>query len=106
MISKPYHPLLVFVSDVVGVGLAWWLAYLIRFNFAIPVEFLPAFFVGLGVTLVLQGVLLRAFGLYRGIWVFASLPDLLRIARAVGRRGMGAERPSDGRFPRGQDHHR
>ena len=84
MISKPYHPLLVFLSDVVGVGLTWWLAYLVRFNFSIPVEFLPAFFVGLGVTVVLQGILLRAFGLYRGIWVFASLPDLLRIARAVG----------------------
>lgn len=83
MISKPYHPLLVYLSDVIGVGLTWWLAYLIRFNFAIPEEFLPAFGVGIGVTLVVQGLLLRAFGLYRGVWVFASLPDLLRIARAV-----------------------
>jgi FlaA1/EpsC-like NDP-sugar epimerase len=84
LIGKPYHPLLVFFSDLIGVGLAWWLAYLIRFDLSIPEPFWPAFSVGLGVAVVLQGVLLRAFGLYRGVWIFASLPDLLRIVRAVG----------------------
>ena len=62
---------------------AWWVAYLIRFNLAIPPEFLPGFFLGLGIVVVLQGVLLQAFGLYRSLWVFASLPDLVCIGRAV-----------------------
>ncbi len=83
MIRKTYHPLLVYFSDVVGVALAWWVAYLIRFNFAIPPEFLPGFFLGLGIVVVLQGLLLRTFGLYRSLWVFASLPDLVCIGRAV-----------------------
>ena len=83
MINKNYYSLLVFLSDVLGVVLAWWLAYLVRFNFVVPPEFMPAAMVGLGVAVVVQGTILRAFGLYRGVWVFASLPDLLRIARAV-----------------------
>lgn len=76
--------LLVFLSDLFGVALTWWLAYLIRFNTDIPAAFVPAFGAALPIVLLLQGALLRAFGLYRGIWVFASLPDLLRILRAVG----------------------
>ena len=83
MINKNYYSFLVFLSDLVGVGLAWWLAYLVRFNFDVQPEFMPACLVGLGVAVIVQGGILRAFGLYRGVWVFASLPDLLRITRAV-----------------------
>ena len=84
MIRKTYHPFLVYFSDVVGVALAWWVAYLIRFNLAIPPEFLPGFFLGLGIVVVLQGLLLQAFGLYRSLWVFASLPDLVGIGVLFG----------------------
>ncbi len=83
MIHRLHHPLLVYLSDVIGVGLAWWGAYLIRFNFSIPPEFLPGFLLGLVIVVVLQGLLLRVFGLYRSLWLFASLPDLLCIGRAV-----------------------
>lgn len=83
MINKNYYSFLVFLSDLVGVALAWWLAYLVRFNFDVQAEFMPACLVGLGVAVIVQGGILRAFGLYRGVWVFASLPDLLRITRAV-----------------------
>jgi FlaA1/EpsC-like NDP-sugar epimerase len=83
LINKNYYSFLVFLSDLVGVGLAWWLAYLVRFNFDVQPEFMPACLVGLGVAVIVQGGILRAFGLYRGVWVFASLPDLLRITRAV-----------------------
>lgn len=84
MIKKIFHPLLVYLSDVLGVAAAWWLAYLIRFNFDIPAEFLPGLLRGLAVALILQALLLRVSGLYRSIWVFASLPDLVCIARAIG----------------------
>jgi FlaA1/EpsC-like NDP-sugar epimerase len=83
LINKNYYSFLVFLSDLVGVALAWWLAYLVRFNFDVQAEFMPACLVGLGVAVIVQGGILRAFGLYRGVWVFASLPDLLRITRAV-----------------------
>ena len=83
MIHKSYSPSLVYLSDVFGVALTWWAAYLVRFNFAIPPEFLPGLQLGLVVVVLLQGILLRVFGLYRSIWVFASLPDLVCIARTV-----------------------
>jgi FlaA1/EpsC-like NDP-sugar epimerase len=37
----------------------------------------------LPVVLVLAGAFYWAFGLYRGVWRFASMPDLLRILKAV-----------------------
>ena len=77
------RPVMVFLSDAVGICLAWGLAYLIRFDFRIPPDFYLPMALGLAFALPLQGVFLRVFGLYRGIWVFASLPDLHRIARAV-----------------------
>ena len=83
MIKRIHHPLLVYLSDVIGVALAWCGAYLIRFNFSVPAEFIPGFQLGLVIVIALQGGLLRAFGLYRSLWLFASLPDLLCIARAV-----------------------
>jgi len=83
LIHKSYSPSLVYLSDVFGVALTWWAAYLVRFNFAIPPEFLPGLQLGLVVVVLLQGILLRVFGLYRSIWVFASLPDLVCIARTV-----------------------
>ncbi|HNC78175.1 MAG TPA: nucleoside-diphosphate sugar epimerase/dehydratase [Rhodocyclaceae bacterium] len=82
-LQKFAHPLLVFLSDALGICLAWFVAYLIRFNLAIPAEFMPAMLYGLAVALPIQCLFLRVFGLYRGIWVFASLPDLHRIGRAV-----------------------
>ena len=63
MINKNYYSFLVFLSDLVGVGLAWWLAYLVRFNFDVQPEFMPACLVGLGVAVIVQGGILRAFGL-------------------------------------------
>mgnify|MGYP007130785664 CR=1 FL=1 len=46
-LQKFAHPLLVFLSDALGICLAWFLAYLIRFNFAIPAEFQDAMLFGL-----------------------------------------------------------
>ena len=34
-------------------------------------------------VLPIYGVMFRIFGLYRGMWVFASLPDLVRISKSV-----------------------
>jgi hypothetical protein len=48
LINKNYYSFLVFLSDLVGVALAWWLAYLVRFNFDVQPEFMPACLVGLG----------------------------------------------------------
>ena len=80
---------------------AWLAAYLIRFNGAVPARLpVTARCTRSSGSLPVYGVMFRVFGLYRGMWVFASLPDLMRISKSVGvgaldrdgRRGDGRSR--------------
>jgi FlaA1/EpsC-like NDP-sugar epimerase len=75
---------LVFLSDVSLAMLAWWGAFLLRFNFAIPPLFVDSMLYAMPFIVVVQAVVFRMFGLYQGIWRFASLPDLQRLVRAIG----------------------
>ena len=64
--------------------LAWGLAFALRFNFQIPPEFYDSIKHNGIWVLSIQLLMFFQFGLYRGIWRFASLPDLKRIIYAVG----------------------
>lgn len=69
--------------DIVATVIAWWLAFALRFNFQIPPEFYDSImFNGLWV-LPMEIAMFFQFGLYRGVWRFASLPDLKRIINAL-----------------------
>ena len=57
---------------------------MLRFNFDVPPSFLPMMGWGLVFLLPAHAAACRLAGLYRGIWMFASLPDLKRVLRAVG----------------------
>lgn len=72
-----------FLFDLCAVAGTWLAAYLIRFNGAVPVDFWTGAIKALVWTLPVYALMFRMFGLYRGMWVFASLPDLMRIAKAV-----------------------
>jgi FlaA1/EpsC-like NDP-sugar epimerase len=72
------------LHDVAASAAAWLGAYWLRFNLALPEEYLAAALSTLLWVLPLQAGLFWLFGLYRGIWRFASLPDLQRILKAVG----------------------
>jgi len=73
-----------FAHDLVMIPAAWMLAYWLRFNLGeIPPEFLRGALVSLPLVVATQGGANWLFGLYRGIWRFASLPDLMRILKAV-----------------------
>ena len=76
--------LLVVLHDAVSAVLAWYLAYLLRFNFDIPPYYQHGMVSTLGFVLPCEIVSFWLFGLYRGMWRFASLPDLKRILMAVG----------------------
>jgi FlaA1/EpsC-like NDP-sugar epimerase len=66
------------------VAVAWFAAYWVRFNFSvIPIEYLGQAWVWLPLLLVAQSAAFVYFGLYRGDWRFASMPDLVRIVKAV-----------------------
>ncbi|MDP1636436.1 MAG: SDR family NAD(P)-dependent oxidoreductase, partial [Gallionellaceae bacterium] len=70
--------------DLCAAALAWIAAYALRFNFDIPPGFVEAMWRNLLWIVPLQAVVFHGFGLYRGIWRFASIPDLRRIALAAG----------------------
>ena len=64
----------------ISVAFAFWL----RFNLEyIPSEFMRGMMDMIGVSLPMMAGSFWYFGLYRGIWRFASTQDLLRILRAV-----------------------
>ena len=72
-----------FFHDVMAACIAWCLAYWLRFNFAIPTDQLTGMWQWLPFVVVLQVAFFNQFDLYRGIWRFASIPDLRRILRSV-----------------------
>ncbi|MHB8551464.1 MAG: polysaccharide biosynthesis protein [Acidiferrobacterales bacterium] len=75
---------LVTLHDLVAILLAWLGAFWLRFNLqGIPPEFLHQAALTLPVVFMVQGSMFWYFGLYRGVWRFASLPDLIRILKAA-----------------------
>ena len=75
--------LLVFGHDLAAAGVAWSAAFWLRFNLDIPGEY-SALMVGLlPSVMAIHGVAFWLLGLYRGLWRYASLPDLRRIVVAV-----------------------
>jgi len=74
----------IILHDILVACFAWLAAYWLRFNLVVPPEFLTAAVSNLIWVVPLQAVIFWRFGLYRGIWRFASLPDLKRIVLAVG----------------------
>lgn len=82
--EKLRHPLAAFLHDLLMVPLAWFGAYWLRFNLdAIPPAFLEQALYVAPVVILVQGATFWHFGLYRGVWRFASVPDLVRIFKAV-----------------------
>jgi len=76
------------IHDLCAAALGWIAAYSLRFNFDIPPNFVEAMWRNLLWLVPLQAVIFHGFGLYRGIWRFASIPDLRRIAFAAGTTGL------------------
>ncbi|MDA8225205.1 MAG: nucleoside-diphosphate sugar epimerase/dehydratase [Betaproteobacteria bacterium] len=72
------------LHDALASAVAWLAGYWLRFNLGIPQEYWPSALDTLMWVVPLQVLTFWRFGLYRGIWRFASLPDLRRILFAVG----------------------
>ncbi|BCU05505.1 polysaccharide biosynthesis protein [Allochromatium tepidum] len=73
-----------FTHDLLSIPIAWMLAYWLRFNLdTIPPEFLSGALQALPWVIPIQAGVYWLFGLYRGVWRFASVPDLVRITKAV-----------------------
>ncbi len=79
----PLRALLAFAHDVVASGIAWMAAFWLRFNLEVPREFLQTALFTLPWVVAVNALLFWRLGLYRGLWRYASLPDLQKIAAAV-----------------------
>ncbi len=75
---------LVFAFDLACAFAAWLGGFLLRFNFSWQPEYATTFWLGALWLLPVHALLCRWAGLYRGLWVFASLPDMKRLLRAIG----------------------
>ncbi|HEV8256717.1 MAG TPA: nucleoside-diphosphate sugar epimerase/dehydratase [Casimicrobiaceae bacterium] len=75
---------LAFVHDICAAGVAWGGLYWLRSNMDMHEPQLSDMWHTLAWILPLQAGVFLAFGLYRGLWRFASLPDLQRIVLAAG----------------------
>ena len=70
--------------DLLMIPIAWLGGLWLRFNLdSIPADYLGQALHVLPVIVVIQGSVFLYFGLYRGVWRFASMPDLVQILKAV-----------------------
>ncbi|WAK02039.1 polysaccharide biosynthesis protein [Methylobacter sp. YRD-M1] len=74
----------IFIHDLAMVAVAWFGAYWLRFNLdVIPDRYWQDIKQDLPYVIAIQGIVFWFLGLYRGVWRFASMPDLIRITKAV-----------------------
>ena len=82
--SQNWRAALAFLHDLCAAALAWSAIYWLRFSLDFRDPYYPDMVRTLAWIVPLQGALFLVFGLYRGLWRFASMPDLQRIALAAG----------------------
>ena len=70
------------MHDLLMSVLAWQFSWWARFNFNFPFQDWEKSVFLIPLVIVIQVIVFRRFRLYRGIWRFASIPDLWNIFRA------------------------
>lgn len=78
-----YRALLAATHDLLVACFAWFAAFELRFNFNIPAPFVDSLWTVLAIAIPIQMIFFVRFNLYKGVWRFASIPDLKRIVYAV-----------------------
>ena len=71
------------IIDLFAIVISFFGAFLLRFDFTIPAEYSSIYWVWLPVFIVIKLAIFSLFGLYKGIWRYTSLWDLINIAKAV-----------------------
>ncbi len=70
--------------DIGSMAVSWYLAYCIRYNFDQKLQnfISPGFYVSLAVIIALHTGIYFSFRVYRGLWRFSSINDVLNIIKA------------------------
>jgi FlaA1/EpsC-like NDP-sugar epimerase len=76
--------LIAIAFDMLVAGGAWALAFIARYQFSMAPEQLSILLATLPVVVAIELACFVYFGLYRGIWRYASMYDVKRIVTAVG----------------------
>lgn len=74
---------LILAVDIVLIIFSLYGAYLIRFEFIIPPEFMAGFKSIIPVILIIKIFVFYFFDLYRGMWRYTSMTDLVNIIKAA-----------------------
>lgn len=78
------HPRAAVVAhDLAMIFLAWWIAKSVRLSFEPDTELTTIALNEVLMVLAIQGGIFWSTGLYKGLWRFASLPDLWNIVRGA-----------------------
>ncbi len=75
--------LIIFLADVLFLSAALYTAFLIRFEFRIPSYFIESFVGMLPYALLIKIACFYFFDLYRGMWRYTSVSDLVNIIKAA-----------------------
>ncbi len=81
--SRTRRMILLMVSDALLVILALWLALWLRFDGAVPAQYLESFRTAAMIFTVISLAIFYPFGLYNRLWQYAGLDDISSIAGAV-----------------------
>jgi FlaA1/EpsC-like NDP-sugar epimerase len=72
------------MADFAMVVIAWWGAYWLRFNLdQIPEQYFHRALQVMPLVVLVQMACFHWFGVFRGVWRFSSLPDVVRILKSV-----------------------
>jgi len=81
---KLFHPrIAVVLHDLFMTWLAWMVSYTIRYSIWPDAPELNWFSEEFAIVILIQGFVAYYFNLYRGLWRFASVPDLVNIAKSA-----------------------
>jgi len=82
-LAVPYRPLLLVLLHALLVVASYGLAFLLRFDFAIPDRYADTFLLTFPLALGIRLVVFEMFHLYAGLWQYVSLRDLLSVIKAT-----------------------
>lgn len=83
MLKLRIRKALAMLHDVLAASLAWYLSYLLRFNFELPENYATELQQTMYIVVPIEVAVFWSFNLYRGIWRYTSTIDLRKIIQAI-----------------------
>ena len=79
---KKWQDLIILGSDVLAIIFSILVSYLLRFDFSFPSEYLHSAIIAVAIAIPIKIIIFYFFGLYRGMFRYTSLWDMINILKA------------------------